>query len=417
MKIGVTWDVIVIGGGPAGMIAAGRAAETKHRVLLLEKNEKLGTKLLLTGNGRCNLTNAKPTTRDFLIQLKQGGKFLFSPFSQFDIQETLKFFHKLGLETKEENENRIFPTTDKAQSVLDALITYMRKEGVVIKTGSEVIGFGKEKGNLASVKLKNGNTFFGKSFILATGGTSHPETGSTGEGFAWLKRMGHTIHEPNPMLVPIMTEDRWTRRVEGITLPHVKISALQRDKKIFTRAGKILFTEVGVSGPTIINMSKDIHELMKYGPVQISVDTTPTLDEGALNKKLQEIFHTEPKKQIKNSLKPFIPAGLTPIILELSHIPLETLNCEVKKDQRTALANTLKSLKMTVKGLLGAKKAIVAGGGVDMKEIDMKTMKSLIIPNLSLVGDVLDIERPSGGYSLQICWTTGYVAGTHAPKK
>ncbi len=409
------WDVAVIGGGPAGMMAAGRAAELGAKVFLIEKNSSLGKKLLITGGGRCNITNAEFDTRTFLSKFKQNDKFLFSAFSEFSVTEALDFFHIRGLETKIEAEKRVFPVTDKTQSVWDVLVNYMKESGVTVLSNSPVLGFETEGKQITAINLKN-KKIFARSIILATGGKSRPETGSTGEGFDWLHKLRHTIHASNAALVPIALKDAWVKKLSGVALKDIKITVFQNRVKQEQRKGKMLFTHVGVSGPAILNLSRDIGELLKYGEVTLELDLLPMLDYSALNSKLQEILLENAKKKIKNSLSALIPSALIETALELSHIDPATLCSGITREQRLALEKTLKHLPMHVKGLLGLDKAVVTSGGVALDEVDFKTMRSRLISNLFLVGDILNIDRPSGGYSLQLCWTTGFVAGSAATK-
>ena len=407
------WDVAVIGGGPAGMMAAGRAAELGSSVILLEKNPSLGAKLLITGGGRCNVTNAELDVRKFLAKYKDGAKFLFSAFSQFSVKDTLAFFNSRGMETKVENEGRVFPTSDSAQSVWDVLVKYMKKGGVEIRTNAAVTKFirGKDSAGITAVKIPGGEEIRAKIFILATGGTSRPETGSTGDGLAWLRELGHTVIPSDPSLVPVSISDRWVTSLSGFTLPAIKLTTYQNNQKQDSRKGKLLFTHFGISGPTVLNMSKDIGELLKYGEVEVRLDLLPALDYGQLNKKLQELFEAEPRKLFKNSIGTLIPAALSPAILQFSKISAEKTCNEISREERLNLVQILKALPMQAKGLLGADKAIVSSGGVALEEIDWKTMSSTKVPNLKIIGDCLNIDRPSGGYSLQLCWTTGFVAG------
>ncbi|HUX35906.1 MAG TPA: aminoacetone oxidase family FAD-binding enzyme [Candidatus Paceibacterota bacterium] len=429
MKTNKPYDVVVVGGGPAGMMAAGRAAELGKSVLLLEKNSTLGKKLLITGGGRCNVTNnpstalrtGSPGTRAMLAKYKDSDKFLFSAFSQFGAKDTLEFFNKRGMATKEENEGRIFPISDKAQSVWDVLFRYMKEGGVEIRTNQEVIGLSVGKdGNSVIVKLKNKTELIAKSCVLATGGTSRPETGSTGEGFKWLKKLGHKIIENDVALVPVAIKDLprrqagvWSKKLSGVALKDIKLTTFQNGEKQAAQIGKLLFTHFGISGPTVLNMSKEIGELLKYGEVSIKLDLFPKLDQGALKKKLQELLITESNKKLKNTLGKLIPSALVGAVLELSNIDGETANHSVRSGDRVKLAALLKTIPLNVKGLLGSDKAVVSSGGVALEEVNFKTMQSRIVPNLYLVGDVLNIDRPSGGYSLQLCWTTGFVAGTN----
>ncbi|MEN9405486.1 MAG: hypothetical protein RLY47_445 [Candidatus Parcubacteria bacterium] len=408
------WDVAVIGGGPAGMMAAGRAAELGKRVILIEKNKKLGEKLLITGGGRCNVTNAELDTRTLLAKFKDAEQFLFSAFSQWNVQETLDFFNDRGMETKIEAEKRVFPVSNKSQSVWDVLVEYMKKGDVTILSNSPVSGFVTEKDSIKSVTLTNGKEIHAKSFILATGGTSRPETGSTGEAFGWLRTIGHTVTEPTAALVPVAVKDEWVKKLQGISLPTAKLTAFQNGEKQEIRKGKMLFTHFGISGPAVLNMSSSISELLKYGDVTLELDLLPTHDHAQLNTALQDLFKEETNKKLKNALPKLIPSSFVPAVCELSNVDGETFCNTVSREQRMRLIDTLKGLEMHVKGLLGMDKAIIASGGVALNEVDFKTMRSKRYSNLHLIGDVLDIDRPSGGYSLQLCWTTGRVAGEAA---
>jgi len=295
-------------------------------------------------------------------------------------------------------------------------VEYIKEGGVTILSNSPVRGLEKDNKTIQTLVLKNGKKIKAKSFVLATGGKSRPETGSTGEGFEWLKELGHKVNEPEAALVPVAVYEAWPKRLQGITLKDIKISLFQNNAKQDSVKGKILFTHFGVSGPTILNMSKDIGELLKYGDVFISLDILPTLDYGQLNTKLQEIFKEHSNKKFKNGLGNLVPAALAPVIVELSGINGETQNNSITREERLKLVQVLKDLRMRVFHLLGAEKAIVTSGGVALPEVDFKTMRSRLFENLYLVGDVLDIDRPSGGYSLQLCWTTGFVAGNSVEK-
>jgi len=408
------FDVIVIGGGPAGMMAAGRAAELGRSVLLLEKNEKLGRKLLLTGGGRGNLTNNKQSIRELALCYKNCDQFLMSAFSQFNASKTLEFFNSMGIKTKEEEYGRVFPVSDKSQTILDALIKYMKKSGVEIKTKAVVvnISFNKET-DLFNIQLKNGEVFLAKACIVATGGVSHPETGSTGDGFDWLKKMGHKIIKTDVSLVPIAIKDKWVKDLAGLTLNDIKLTIFLDDKKQFIQKGKILFTHFGISGPTVLNMSKDIGKLLRGGEVIIKLDLFPKLDLGTLKQNLQNILVVESNKKIKNTLGSLVPLATVPMILKTIKVDGETVNHSLRHEDRMKIIKFIKEIPMIVDGLLGPDKAIVSSGGVPPEEINFKTMQSRIIPSLFIVGDAININRPSGGYSLQLCWTSGFIAGSN----
>jgi len=416
------WDVVVVGGGPAGMMAAIRAGERGLRVILLEKNNTLGKKLLITGGGRCNVTNSEFDNRKLLEKFKDAGKFLFSAFSQYSVKEALEFFHSRGMPTKVQNELRTFPVSNSAQSVWNVLVKDLEKNNVEILSDASVVEILKESegpdaGRIVGVKLTNHKIIFGRNIILATGGISRPETGSTGDAYKWLRGLGHTVVEPMPSLVLIAIKDSWAKRLAGVSLSDTKITVLQNGEKqsvnkgLPAQAGKILFTHVGLSGPTILNMSKDIGELLKYGEVFLALDLLPHEDYSTLNTRLQELFKEHDKKKFRNTLSNLIPSALAPIVVELSKINPEVQANSITREERLRLVNLLKNIPLEVDKLLGVEKAVITSGGVVLDEIDFKTCASRLYPNLYLIGDLLNIDRPSGGYSLQLCWTTGFVAG------
>ena len=407
------WDVVVVGGGPSGMLAAARAAELGSSVILLEKNPGLGKKLLITGGGRCNVTNNKKDNRTMLAKYEGSDQFLFSAFSQYGVAETIQFFESRGMKMKEENDGRLFPVSNSAKSVWDVLVKYMKEGGVTIRYQSTVesLEFRKDDG-LFCLKIKNARAeILAKKCILATGGTSHPETGSTGDGFKWLKKLGHTIIENDFALVPIVVKDEWAKKLGGVALSDIKIISFLDGVRQSAKIGRVLFTHFGLSGPTILNMAREVGDMLRNGEVVLSLDLFPKLDAGALRRKLQEILVAESNKKIKNVLGALVPSALVAPVLAMCNVDVETPNHSLSTESRKKIVDTLKGIPLHVEGLLGAEKAIVSSGGVDLREVDFKTMQSRIVPNLYLVGDVLNINRPSGGYSLQLCWTTGYVAG------
>lgn len=409
------WDVIVIGGGPSGMMAAGVAASNKAKVLLIEKNPTLGKKLLITGGGRCNVTNAETDTKKLLAKFGKAGKFLFSAFSQWDVENTLDFFHGQGMQTKTENELRVFPVSNKAQSVWNVLSGYMKDGKVSIITNSPVESFiTTNNKKINSVKLANGDIIQGKSFILATGGKSHAETGSTGDGFAWLRSLGHKVIDTAPALVPLKLSDPWIKRLQGVSLSKVRFSVLQNDKRQAVHKGKLLFTHFGVSGPTILNMSNQVRELLEYGTVTLVADLLPSLDHKRADATIQNAFKTHSNKIFKNITTEFLPTAVVQTLGELAGIDMKVPCHSISREKRLRLVQFLKALPLHVSGVLGLEKAVITSGGVALEEVDFKTMRSRKISNLYLTGDILNFARPSGGYSLQLCWTTGTVAGKHS---
>ncbi len=409
-----TFEVAVIGGGPAGMMAAATAASLLpkgSRVLLLEKNASLGKKLLITGGGRCNVTNAEFDTRVLLKKFKEGEQFLFSAFSQCGVIETLAFFNSRGMETKVEANKRVFPASNSAQSVWNVLVDELKKHHVEVRTKAEVTKIESGGNRVSAIVLKNGSKVFAKNIVVATGGYSHPETGSTGAGFTWLTELGHTVEAPSMALVPITTSDEWSHKIAGVSLQQAKLTLFQNNAKQTQAEGKMLFTHVGLSGPLVLNLSSEIGELLKYGEVVLELDLLPHLSYDTLNFKLQEIFKTHHTKKLKNALPDLIPGGLIDAVGTLSGINLDTPCNSVSREARLKLVKLLKHIPLNPTGLLGEDKAIITSGGVVLEEVDFKTMRSRKFENLYLVGDILNIDRPSGGYSLQLCWTTGFVAG------
>lgn len=409
----VKYDVIVVGGGPAGMMAAGRAAELGAKVLLLEKNSKLGKKLLITGGGRCNITNAEFDIRKMVAKYGPKGKALFGSFARFSVEDTLEFFNSRRLPTKVEAEKRAFPVSNKAEDVWKTMVAYIKTGKVEIITDSPVKKVLHENGLITGVVCK-GRTHTAKNYIIATGGKSRPETGSTGEGFEWMSEIGHDVEESDSALVPIKIQEDWVKKLSGVSFKDVKLTAFQDNKKQQSLIGKMLFTHFGISGPLVLNLSKTVAELYKYAPVTLELDLYPDLDLVALDKKLLDALTKALNKQVKNNLGDIVPPKMIPAILELTGIAPDTEGNSLTKEQRRKIVNTVKALKMTVSGFLGVEKAIVTSGGVSLKEIDFKTMQSKLYPNLYLTGDILNFDRPSGGFSLQICWTTGYLAGENA---
>ena len=409
------FDVIVVGGGASGMMAAGRAGQCGKKVLLIEKNKQLGEKLKISGGGRCNITNAEYDIRNFLTRYGTAADFLFSPFSQFGVKDTFTFFESLGLPLVVQARNRAFPHTEKASDVCDALLSYLKKGKVVIKSNTAVKKILHTDSRITAILTSTG-TYTADNYILATGGISHPETGSTGDGFDWLRELGHTVKDPTPTIVPLATQEGWSHILSGISLSFMKITFFWNGKKSFSKTGKILFTHFGLSGPLILNSASKVADLLQDGPVSAFIDAYPDTEIGSLDTQITKIFDVNKNKMLKNILKDIVPEGISPgvaILLENVGVDLETKVHSISKEARRKIVDTLKALPITITGLMGFDRAVVADGGVALSEIDTKTMKSKLYSNLSVTGDLLHINRPSGGFSLQICWTTGYVAGSH----
>lgn len=413
-SVGRDFDVIVIGGGPSGMMAAGRAAERGRRVLLLEKNKKLGEKLKITGGGRCNITNATYDVHAMLENYGEAKPFLFSPFSQFGVKDTFAFFESRGLPLVVQARDRVFPETEKAEDVFAVMERYMRKNNVIVRTGVQVKKI-VVRGKVATgVETSEGLVTAG-AIVLSTGGMSHPEKGSTADGFVWLKKIGHAVSAPSPDIVPLAVADEWVKNLSGTSLSFMKITFSLDGVKKFSKLGKILFTHFGLSGPLILNSAREVKKLLKAGIVTATIDAYPDTDLGALDEKLVRLFEVNKNKDLKNVAGEFMPEGMEKTIFSvLPGLDANSKVHSVSREDRKRIVQTLKALPLTIEGLMGFDRAVVADGGVTLSEVDMKSMRSKLASNLFVTGDLLDIERKSGGYSLQLCWTTGYVAGSNA---
>lgn len=405
------YDVVVVGAGPAGMRAAAVAAARGLTVILLEKNPTLGKKLLITGGGRCNVTNNKTDVRTMVSRYKDASQFLFSAFTQHGVTETIAWLDNQNILLKEENEGRLFPVSNTAQTILAALVAELNSSGVTVKTRCAVTNISKDPQGVFVVSVAGGLTVCAKNCIIATGGTSRPLTGSTGEGFNWLAKLGHTIVPNSYALVPLTLADDWTKTLGGVTVPDVKVTIYTDTKKHSVVRGRLLFTHVGLSGPMILGISKLVGELLEHSVVTLKLDFVPQFDSGELKQKLQTLLLTDSNKKLKNVLALLLPPALVGPFLQKLNISGETKCHSVSAIDRASICSKLGGLVLTVSGLLGPEKAVVSAGGVLATEIDFKTMESRIVPGLYLIGDVLNIDRPSGGYSLQLCWTTGFVAG------
>lgn len=393
------------------MMAAGRAGESGAKAVLLEKNATLGKKLLLTGKGRSNIAKAEFNPRELLKKYGREGDFLLHPLSVFGVKETIDFFEKKGLKTKVERGKRIFPQSDKAADVLNVLTSYLEKGKAEIMTDSEVKKIIKEKNRIVKVILKGGEEISAKNYIIAVGGKSYPGTGSTGEGYQWAKELGHKVNRPMPALVPLKIKENWPKMAQGLSLKNVELTVFQNNKKQDSRFGELLFTHFGISGPIVLDLSGKVGELLEKDGVKLVLDLKPALDFETLDKRLQSDFSKYGNKLFKNSLSDLLPQKLISIIVDLSGINPEKKVNEVTRQERRKLVKLLKGLEIGVSSLLGFETAIVTAGGVSLKEIDSKTMKSKLVDNLFFAGEIIDLHGPTGGYNLQLCWSTGYLAG------
>lgn len=409
------YDIAVIGGGPAGMMAAGRAAELGAKVILIEKNEILGKKLLITGKGRCNFTHNEFDIRKFSERFGRNGRFLYSALTVFGAREVINFFESRGVKAEVEQGDRIFPEEGNAQGILNVLVKYLTEGKVNILLNSEVTGFKQEKGKISQVLLGDREVNAGK-FIICAGGKSYPQTGSTGDGYRWAEQLGHTVIPPVPALNPVKTSEKWVKELQGLSLKNVSLKLFQNNKKKDERFGEMLFTHFGVSGPIVMDMSKNIGELLKKSPVKLILDLKPALDFKKLDKRIQRDFEKFKGRMFKNSLKGLLPLSMIPVIIKFSGIEPDKQVDHISREERNKLVHLLKELELTPTGLLGFKWSVVTSGGVTLKEVNPDTIGSKKIENLYFAGEILDLDGPSGGYNLQVCWSTGYLAGQSAAK-
>jgi predicted Rossmann fold flavoprotein len=416
MKDDNVFDVAVIGGGPAGMIAAGRAAELGVKVVLIEKNEVLGKKLLLTGKGRCNFTHNELDIRKFAEKYGRNGRFLYKALSVFGAKEVIDFFESRGVKGKVEQGDRVFPDNGNVQDILKVLLKYLSEGKVTILYNVEVINFKQEDGKISQVLLRDRQIIADK-FIICTGGKSYPQTGSTGDGYHWARQLGHTIIEPVPALNPIKISEKWVKELQGLSLKNISLKLFQNGKKQDERFGEMLFTHFGVSGPIVMDLSKNIGTLLKRGPVKLILDLKPALDFKKLDKRIQRDLEKFKGRMFKNSLKGLLPLSMIPVIIRLSGIESEKQVDYLSREERIKLVHLLKELELSPTELLGFKWSVVTSGGIALKEVDSNTMCSKKIKNLYFAGEILDLDGPSGGYNLQECWSSGYLAGESAVKR
>ncbi|MGC5327572.1 NAD(P)/FAD-dependent oxidoreductase [Brevibacillus sp. SYSU BS000544] len=414
-----SYDVIVIGGGPAGLMAAYSAASNHARVCLVEKGEKLGRKLIISGGGRCNVTNAKEL--DELIKMMPGnGRFMHSALAQFSNQDIIYFFEELGVPLKEEDNGRMFPVSDKAITVANALIGEIRKMGVEIRTNAPVDNVLYENGECRGIQLTSGEKLDAPCVIIAVGGCSVPQTGSTGDGYEWAKAAGHTITELYPTEVPLLSNDPYIKekRLQGLSLRDIKMTLLDpKGKKLSAQTGDMIFTHFGISGPAALRMGHYVSiALRKYGqiPLRLEIDCRPDDTSEELFAESWESMEAQPKKSVKNVLRGFLPERLLSTLLSLSSIPEETTFSNLSKKNWQTFIQLIKAFPLTITGTLSIQEAFITGGGVSVKEIDPKTMQSKLVSGLFFAGEVMDVHAHTGGYNITIAFSSGYVAGRHS---
>ena len=401
--------VLVIGGGAAGMMAAYAAGMCGHEVTLLEQNEKLGKKIYITGKGRCNFTNASPL-EEIMQAVVSNPKFLYSAFYTFSNDAVMDFFENQGMPYKIERGNRAFPVSDHASDVIRALERAMKEQDVRIRLHTQVRELLIEDDKATGVLLTDGGKIMADSLILATGGLSYPTTGSTGDGHTMEKNSGHKIVTPRPALVPLTTKEEYILRMQGLSLKNVSLKIKDEKRVIYDAFGEMLFTHFGVSGPLVLSASSVLsrHFPREY---QAYIDLKPALSEEVLNERLLREFSERPNQHIKAVFQQLLPAKMIPVMIELSQISMDKPVNAITKEERRRLVGLFKAFPFTITGTRGFKEAIITQGGVSVKDIDPATMESKRIKDLYLVGELLDLDAMTGGYNLQIAWSTGYLAG------
>jgi len=404
------YDVIVIGAGPAGLMAAGRAAERGLRVLIVERNERPGRKLLITGKGRCNVTN-DCTVEEFLTAVRGNSRFLYSAANALSPTDTMAFFEDRGLRLKTERGKRVFPASDRSADVLAALVGYCDENHVHIETG-RVTAVVAADGHIAGVRLKSGAHIEAPAVILATGGLSYPTTGSDGTGYRLAREVGHTVTETRPSLIPINTAEGWCAEAAGLSLRNVVLSLKKADKLIFSEIGEMLFTHFGVSGPLVLSASSH----MKEEPTQyrLWIDLKPGLDVDRIDKRLLRDFEANANRDFANSLGDLLPKSLIPVMVRLSGIPGDLKVHQMTREQRRAFGGLLKALPLTPTGFRPIAEAVITAGGIALDEVNPRTMESKLVAGLYFAGEVLNLDAYTGGFNLQIAFSTGYAAGSHA---
>lgn len=406
-------EVLVAGAGPAGMMAAGTAARSGAHVTVLDRNKRPGRKLLITGKGRCNVTN-NCDTRDFIASVPTNGRFLYSAISTFSPQDTMAFFEGRGVALKTERGNRVFPQSDKAADIVDAMRSFLLDSGCRYING-RVTNLILENGRVKGVKLEDGRSLSADCVIVACGGKSYPLTGSSGDGYALARQAGHTVTKPVPSLVPLVSADSFCKDLQGLSLRNISITVYDEEKKkeIYSDFGELLFTHFGLSGPVILSASAHMRG-MRAGRYRIDIDCKPALSFEQLDKRLLRDFEKNKNRDFCNSLSELLPRTLIPVMVKLSGILPETKCNAVTKEQRHAFGRLLKQFPVAVSGFRPIEEAIVTSGGVNVREIDPKTMESKLKKNLFFAGEVIDTDAYTGGFNLQIAFSTGYLAGLSA---
>lgn len=404
--------VAVIGGGAAGMLAAIAAAEHGHQVQLFEKNEKLGKKIYITGKGRCNVTNACDT-EELFASVVHNPKFLYSSFYSFTNQDMMELVERNGCPLKTERGGRVFPVSDKSSDVIRALTVCLKNAGVQVRLYEEVDSVETRDGRVSGIRLKKTREIVSAdAVIVATGGLSYPSTGSTGDGYRFAEKTGHTVTDLSPALVPFETAEPVGRDLQGLALKNIQAKILKGKKVLYEEFGEMLFTHFGVSGPVLLSASSYGAAQLKKGPLTLSLDLKPALSEEQLDARILRDFEEQKNKQYKNSLSRLLPAKMIPVIVERSGIDPDKKINEITKEERRRIVQAVKDFRLTLTGLRGYKEAIITQGGISVREINPSTMESKLVKGLYFAGEVLDLDAVTGGYNLQIAWSTGHLAGS-----
>lgn len=402
--------VAVIGGGPAGMMAAGMAARRNMDVTIFEKNEKLGKKLYITGKGRCNVTNFT-SLDEYMRNIPRNPKFLYSALSAFDCKDTVAFLNNLGLQTKVERGNRVFPISDKASDVTKALEKMLQQNNVKIRFHSDIKSVNVSGDKVTSIELKDGSTFPCDSIVIATGGVSYPSTGSTGEGYEIARRIGHTIIPPKAALIPFDIIEQWPKSLQGLTLKNVDLIVTSHGKETFQERGELLFTHFGISGPLVLTASSMLGE-EDILHAHLSIDIKPGISEDTLDKRIIRDLQKYSRKSIRNALVELLPGSMIPVIINLWGVDSEMMAGAVTREMRLELVKLLKGLELHVKSFRPIEEAVITRGGVSIKEINPGTMESKLVKGLYFAGEIMDVDALTGGFNLQIAFSTGYAAGS-----
>ena len=405
--------VLIIGGGAAGMAGAVFAAEKGSEVHAFEKNEKLGKKLFITGKGRCNFTNAADA-EVFFSSVVRNPKFLYSGFYSFTNEQAIDFFEGLGVKTKIERGGRVFPASDHSYDIIQALKRKMEKLGVQIHLHTEVADILVKDKRFYAVRLKDGKTIEGDACIVATGGLSYPSTGSTGDGYRFARKCGHTVTELLPALVPIEVKEWYAKELQGLSLRNIRVQITDGKRKVYEEFGEMLFTHYGVTGPVILSASSIVGKILKKKELMLHIDLKPALSVEKLEQRVLREFESNHNRQFKNVAASLFPSKLRPVMVELSGIPSEKKINEITKEERKRFISLIKDFQMTLTRTREYKEAIITQGGVNVKEIDPGTMESKLVKHLYFAGEVIDVDALTGGFNLQVCWSTAYLAAAAA---